>query len=165
MCHRPGAGQEAFIFIITDLNKVAIPRGEGTGRAKQQTFVWQTMANDTERRYGPQGLHGLSLKPGGILTGLQMHVPDGIKKGWGRSEDVGKCLKSPEQDASTTVYAALSKDWEGKGGTYLEDCGVAEECKSTSQIAPGYAPYVCNEEGEKRLWADSLRFVGLDGGE
>ena len=119
------------------------------------------MANEIERRYGAKGLHGLSVMPGGIMTGLQVHIPDDVKEDWSKSEEVGNYMKSPEQGASTTIYAALSKDWEGKGGKYLEDCDVAEESMSNSPLALGHAPHAYNEQGEKQLWADSLKFVGL----
>ena len=44
-----------------------------------------------------------------------------------------KILKSPEQGAATTIYAAISKEWEGKGGKYLED---AEEAKRGTYLTP-----------------------------
>lgn len=120
------------------------------------------MANEIDRRYGPKGLHALSLHPGGIMTGLQIHVSDETKKGWTENEEVGKFFKSPAQGAATTVYAALSKEWEGKGGKYLEDCGVAELAGANASMALGHAAHAYNEEGEKRLWADSCKFVGVE---
>lgn len=117
------------------------------------------MANEIERRYGAQGLHGLSVMPGGIMTGLQVHVIDQISAGL--DDAARNYIKSPEQGAATTVYAALSKDWEGRGGRYLEDCQEAEKTEDPSPIAAGYHPRAYNEEGEKKLWGDSLSFVGL----
>ena len=116
------------------------------------------MANEIERRYGPKGLHALSVMPGGIMTGLQVHVIDQLKAALDAAKDH---MKSPEQGAATTVYAALSKDWEGKGGRYLEDCQESEKTNDPSPTATGYHPRAYNEEGEKRLWADSLQLVGL----
>lgn len=118
------------------------------------------MANEIERRYGTKRLHGLSAMPVGIMTGLQVRIPDDVKEGRSKNEEIGSYMKSPEQGASTTIYATLSKDWEGKGGNYLEDCDVAEESTSNSQLALGHAPHAYNEQGEKRLWVDSLKFVG-----
>lgn len=34
-------------------------------------------------------------------------------------------MKSPEQGASNTVVATVSREWERPGGTYLEDCAEA----------------------------------------
>ena len=116
------------------------------------------MANEIERRYGERGLHGLSLMPGGIMTGLQVHVADQLAASL---EAAKNFMKSPEQGAATTVYAALSKEWEGKGGRYLEDCQEAAEVDAGASHAAGYHPRAYNEEGEKQLWADSLKFVGI----
>lgn len=121
------------------------------------------MANEIERRYGARGLHGLSLHPGGIMSGLQKHVPDSVKEGWKTNEESGRYMKSVEQGAATTVFAALSKEWEGRGGRYLEDCAesppVREGAKPTDV---GYVPHAYNEKGEKQLWVDSLRMVGVE---
>ena len=128
------------------------------GQAKTANIY---MANEIDRRYGAKGLHALSVMPGGIMTGLQTHVSDSIKESW-KSGEIANLMKSPEQGAATTVYAALSKDWEGKGGKYLEDCDEASLSEGKSGTASGYAPHAFNEKGERQLWADSLRFVHLE---
>ncbi|MCJ1452110.1 hypothetical protein MMC28_002451 [Mycoblastus sanguinarius] len=119
------------------------------------------MTNEIERRYGARGLHALSIQPGGIMSGLQKHVPDVVKEGWSKSKELGKFWKSPEQGAATTVWGALSKDWEGKGGKYLEDCAVAKYYEGTDELGLGHAAHAYNEEGEKKLWADSVKMLGL----
>lgn len=96
------------------------------------------------------------------MTGLQKYVPESVKQGFGQKDEVHRYLKNAEQGAATTVYAALSKEWEGKGGKYLEDCGEARQTESDSILALGYAPHAFDEQAEKRLWADSLKFVGLE---
>lgn len=116
------------------------------------------MANEIDRRYGAKGLHGLSVMPGGIMTGLQVHVIDQLSAGLDAARNY---MKSPEQGAATTVYAALSREWEGRGGRYLEDCQESGKTEDPSPLAVGYHPRAYNEEGEKRLWADSLKFVGI----
>lgn len=116
------------------------------------------MANEIDRRYGAKGLHGLSVMPGGIMTGLQVHVIDQLSAGLDAARNY---MKSPEQGAATTVYAALSREWEGRGGRYLEDCQESGKTEDPSPLAVGYHPGAYNEEGEKRLWADSLKFVGI----
>ncbi|KAL8937025.1 MAG: hypothetical protein Q9216_004631 [Gyalolechia sp. 2 TL-2023] len=120
------------------------------------------MANEIERRYGGQGLHGLSLMPGGIMTGLQNHVPDAVKAQWDLDMEVKNYMKSSAQGAATSVYAALSKDWEGKGGRYLEDCGESPPFEpGSSQTAVGYAPHAYDEQAAKQVWTDSCKMVGL----
>ncbi|KAL8715448.1 MAG: hypothetical protein Q9220_000782 [cf. Caloplaca sp. 1 TL-2023] len=121
------------------------------------------MANEIERRYGSKGLHGLSVMPGGIRTGLQEHVPDSVKASWDYDPEVKNYMKSQEQGASTSVYAALSKEWEGKGGKYLEDCAESPQVGPFgSATAVGYAPHAYNEKAEKQLWADSCKMVGVE---
>lgn len=121
------------------------------------------MANEIERRYGSQGLHGLSLHPGGIITGLQAHVSAAVKELWFADGMIKVHLKSIAQGAATTVYAAISKDWEGKGGRYLENCAESDPVQEPrTQISPGYVPHAYDEEKEGKLWLDSLKMVDFE---
>jgi hypothetical protein len=98
------------------------------------------------------------------MTDLQRHLPaENIEKMSG-NESMRKFGKSPEQGAATTVWAAAAKEWEGKGGKYLEDCGVSEPvCDNPQGLAsPGYKPYAYDEEGAKRLWKLSAEMTGVE---
>ncbi|KAL8679785.1 MAG: hypothetical protein Q9186_003950 [Xanthomendoza sp. 1 TL-2023] len=118
------------------------------------------MANEIERRYGSKGLHALSVMPGGIRTGLQGNIPDSVKATWDVDLEVKNYMKSPEQGAATSVYAAISEEWEGKGGRYLEDCAESVPVgPSGGSTAIGYAPYAYDVESAKKLWADSCKMV------
>ena len=119
------------------------------------------MANEIDRRYGAKGLHALSLHPGGIKTGLQDHLGAAMQEMMTKNQEVTRQMKSTEQGAATTVWAALSKELEGKGGSFLEDCAIAPPVQGSNPMAVGYAPHAYNEEGEKRLWADSCKMLGL----
>ncbi|KAL8826229.1 MAG: hypothetical protein Q9170_007480 [Blastenia crenularia] len=119
------------------------------------------MANEIERRYGSKGVHGLSVMPGGIMTGLQGHVPDSVKASWDEDVEIKNYMKSPAQGAATSVYAALSKEWEGRGGKYLEDCAEAPPvAPDGGSTAIGYAPHAYNVEDARQLWVDSCKMVG-----
>jgi len=61
------------------------------------------------------------------------------------------------------VWAAISSEWEGKGGLYLEDCGVSPPAKEGDLAAtdPGYKPYAYDKEASARLWGLSNTMVGL----
>ena len=120
------------------------------------------VANEIERRYGYQGLHALSLNPGGIWTELYVHVSAVEQESWSEDEAIRQFMKSSAQGAATTVYAAISKDWEGKGGRYLENCADTSPILEPGPISPGYAPHAYDEEKEKKLWLDSLKLVGLE---
>jgi NAD(P)-dependent dehydrogenase (short-subunit alcohol dehydrogenase family) len=122
------------------------------------------MASEIDRRYGSKGMHALSLHPGGIDTPLQKHMDKGIaavalEKGM-------RTLKSPEQGASTTVFAAVAKEWEGRGGRYLTDCVEAprdaDDEINVEELTEGYVAHTYYEKEEKRLWKDSLKIVGVE---
>jgi NAD(P)-dependent dehydrogenase (short-subunit alcohol dehydrogenase family) len=116
------------------------------------------MANEITRQYSSQGLFANSLMPGGIGTGLQKYISEETKKSWGNNPIV----KSVEQGASTTVLAAVGKDWEGVGGKYLEDCQetLSKEEKGDAPYF-GYGKHAFDEKLEKVLWNDSLVMVKL----
>ncbi|KAM0431286.1 hypothetical protein ACHAPT_005257 [Fusarium lateritium] len=118
------------------------------------------MASELERRYGPQGLHATSVHPGGIMTGLSRHLSDTEMDSFKNNGSLMLRLKSPEQGAATTVWAAVGKQWEGTGGRYLEDCHEAEACEDEAPQS-GYAKHAYDPEKEGRLWEDSLKIVGL----
>jgi NAD(P)-dependent dehydrogenase (short-subunit alcohol dehydrogenase family) len=119
------------------------------------------MMNEIERRFGRRGLHGLSVHPGLIFTGLQRFVDDGVMEEW-RKPGMKAYLKTEEQGAATVVVAAVGREWEGKGGVYLEDCresGPAGEGFRT--VDPGYTMHIWDRESAERLWEVSRRLVGL----
>ena len=116
------------------------------------------MANEIESRYGKKGLHGLSLHPGGIWTGLQKYIPEETWEQWRARPNIENIVKSNEQGAATTVLAAVGKEYEGKGRLYLEDCDTGVPTEGWNA---GYTPYAFDEEKEGRLWRDSLKMVGL----
>jgi NAD(P)-dependent dehydrogenase (short-subunit alcohol dehydrogenase family) len=121
------------------------------------------MANYIDRHYGSSGLHATSLHPGGIWTPLQKHVEPETLAGWRSAPNVDMILKSTAQGASTTVWAAVSKEWEGTGGKYLVDCQVAPQTnENATPHDVGHAPHAYNPEGEERQWKDSLGMVGLE---
>lgn len=125
--------------------------------------IW--MANQIERLFGSQGIHGYSLNPGGIETPLQKHTQDMMKAAM-KDQIIVNHMKSVDQGAATSVWAATARELEGKGGVYCEDCAVAgpvPEAPENPMIAPGHQTWAYNPEGEERLWSVSLKLCGLDG--
>ncbi|RFU79560.1 alcohol dehydrogenase [Trichoderma arundinaceum] len=122
------------------------------------------MASEIERRYGARGLHGLSLHPGGIATGLMRYVPEEETKAMMAElgPEMLKKMKSPEQGAATQVWAAISKEWEGKGGKYLAEVAEAEPGPNDNDMTVSTTTgHTYNAAEEARLWKDSLKIVGL----
>ncbi|KAJ3117509.1 hypothetical protein HDU96_006438 [Phlyctochytrium bullatum] len=119
-------------------------------------------ATELERRYGNKGLHALSIHPGGIMTELGRHMTEEDMKRMD-FERMLKVFKNAEQGAATTVWAAVAKEWEGKGGKYLEDVQESEplpEGESGLENA-GYAKWAYDEEKERVLWDESLKMAGV----
>jgi NAD(P)-dependent dehydrogenase (short-subunit alcohol dehydrogenase family) len=121
------------------------------------------MANEIERRYGGTGLHGLSLHPGGIGdTKMSRYVGPEFVAQIMSNPYLVKILKSAEQGAATTVLAAIGKEWEGRGGKYLEDAEEAQRGDDDGQsFGVGWVKQTFDAENEARLWKDSLRMVGI----
>jgi len=127
----------------------------GYGQSKTANIY---MANEIHTRYSPNGLHGISLMPGGIWTGLQKYVSEEKMKEWKATPGVDKFMKSAEQGAATTVLAAVGGEFEGVGRVYLENCSVAGQTVTGME---GWVPHAFDREKEGRLWRDSLEMVGL----
>lgn len=124
--------------------------------------IW--MANQIERLYASEGIHGYSLNPGGIETPLQTHVQEMMDAAM-KNKAVWNHMKSLGQGAATSVWAATARELEGNGGVYCEDCAVAGPVPRKSEnphIEPGYQTWAYDTEGEEKLWGVSLKLCGLD---
>jgi NAD(P)-dependent dehydrogenase (short-subunit alcohol dehydrogenase family) len=123
--------------------------------------IW--FANEIERRYGDKGLHANSVHPGGIWTGLQVHTPPKMMEEYKKDENVQRYMKSTEQGAATTVWAAVGSVWEGRGGRYLEDCQVSRPVREGyGLLDAGYEKWAYDEENEGKLWGMSNEWVGFE---
>lgn len=159
------SGHRHHTVVLDDIN-LAKPGNyepwKGYGNSKTAN-IW--MANYIERHYAPQGIHAYSLMPGGIATPLQKHTPEMMEaiKGVARFENY---MKSPEQGCATTIWAATARELEGRGGVFCEDCCIIgpTEYKDDGfdNIAPGYAEWAYDHEGEEKLWKVSNELVGLE---
>jgi NAD(P)-dependent dehydrogenase (short-subunit alcohol dehydrogenase family) len=134
-------------------------KGEYDGRLAyaQSKTANILMANEIDRRYGTRGLHGLSVHPGCIRTGLQRHDPVGTQL----SQEVLQVEKSSAQGAATTVWAAVGKVWEGKGAKYLEDMREGQPAEKPNVTTGGYRTFVFDEGAMKKLWELSCEMVGV----
>ncbi|MDP9181851.1 MAG: SDR family NAD(P)-dependent oxidoreductase, partial [Actinomycetota bacterium] len=78
-----------------------------------------------EKRLASKGIHAFAVHPGVIMTELSRHLSE---------EDSATVVtrlanitfKDVPQGAATQVWAATSPDLAGRGGLYLEDCGIAD---------------------------------------
>jgi NAD(P)-dependent dehydrogenase (short-subunit alcohol dehydrogenase family) len=135
------------------------------GQAKTANALF---SNALSRRLKPSGGHAFSVHPGGIFTPLQRHLPkeEMIALGWlgedGEPSELAKAgFKSPEQGASTTLWAATSSALDGKAGVYCEDCDIAKPTNPDSPTARfiGVNPHACDDESAERLWSLSEKLL------
>jgi NAD(P)-dependent dehydrogenase (short-subunit alcohol dehydrogenase family) len=124
------------------------------------------MADTLTRLYGNQGIIGLSLHPGVILnTDIYRHMSKEALEDLDSKRD-HKQIKSLEQGAATTVWAAVSPHFEdvGNGGRYLSDvgeCPPMDASKTGVVGVSGYAPHAYDVESADRLWELSCKAVGI----
>jgi len=103
------------------------------------------------------GIFSNSLHPGVIITNIQRHFPERVK---GLIENYK--LKTIEQGAATTVWAATADELDGKGGLYLEDCGIGEETNDLEKIKEtksGYRSFIMDKTRSDKLWDLSEKLI------
>lgn len=122
--------------------------------------IWT--ANLVERRYGSQGLHAVSVHPGNIDTKLSRY--QAVEMDEPVSDEELRHHKSPEQGAATTVWGAVARELEGRGGLYLEDSQVVGPVNpyDNGRFSIGYAPWAFDEEGEEQLWTMTVKLLKLE---
>jgi NAD(P)-dependent dehydrogenase (short-subunit alcohol dehydrogenase family) len=119
-----------------------------------------------EARLASHGVHALAVHPGGIRTGLGRYLQESDmaelmrRAGVEDPEAFQAGFKTVPQGAATSCWAATAPDLEGRGGLYLEDCGIAEPAAQAGLANGGYAPRVMDPECAERLWARSEDWVG-----
>lgn len=121
------------------------------------------MATQIERLYGSQGLHGLSLSPGSFSSpNLQKFCQDEMAAAE-IDFRMSKYFTNVQQGCATSVYAAVSKDLEGRGGLYLEGASVAGPVTGDcDRVEYGYGEWAFDQEQEERLWEVSKKLVGVE---
>jgi len=143
----------------------AYDKWQAYGQAKTANALF---ANALSRRLRDTGGMAFAVHPGGIFTPLQRHLPteEMIALGWlgpdgEPSEQAREGFKTPEQGASTTVWAATSTALEGKPGVYCEDCDIASPTDLESPFARfrGVNAHACDDESAERLWSLSEDLV------
>lgn len=118
-----------------------------------------------EARLGTRGVHAYAVHPGGIETDLGRHLDESDlaalmeRAGVDDPDAFRASFKTVPQGAATSVWAATSPELEGRGGLYLENCGIAEPATETG-LRSGHAPWARDHEAAERLWALSERWTG-----
>lgn len=114
------------------------------GKSKSANILF---TRELARRYGSPQLTVNCVHPGGVATNLgagQGPWLDLIHK------LVMLFMKTPEQGAQTSIYAATSPDAAGKNGAYYSDCKPKTP-----------AAHCCDDATAKRLWEISEQLTGF----
>ncbi|KAH8703193.1 putative short-chain dehydrogenase [Talaromyces proteolyticus] len=119
------------------------------------------MALEVDRRFSAQGVRGLAAHPGIILgTDLNRKTPADQMAALAQNPAIQANLKNSKQGAATTVWAATAREWEGKGGKFLEDVSESQPFDVNSPpLSPGYAEHVYDAEAASRLWDESVKMI------
>lgn len=115
-----------------------------------------------DERFAEHGINANAVMPGGIMTPLQRHLSQDEMAAMGWLDEDGKPVegfKTPEQGASTSVWAAVADELEGEGGLYLEDCSVAMPW-TKDRPNHGVMDHALDPEAAERLWILSEETVG-----
>jgi NAD(P)-dependent dehydrogenase (short-subunit alcohol dehydrogenase family) len=140
----------------------------GYGRSKTANILF---AVEFDRRHRDRGVRATAVHPGGIMTELARHMPDGAIEAWVQQIQEQRAaageppfeFKSIPQGAATSVWAGVVASADEVGGKYCEDCRVAELIPADSQVSAisrGVRGYALDPENAKALWKKSEELVG-----
>ena len=126
----------------------------GQSKSAQSLF-----AVEMDRQLKDKGIRCFSVHPGGIFTPLQRHLPqeEMVALGWlDKNGDIPPAVqaafKTPAQGAATSLWAAVSKQLDGMGGVYLEDCNIAVSVPDGTKSRSGVRAWAVDTEQARRLW-------------
>jgi len=133
-------------------------------------------AVELDRRWSATSIRGYAVHPGiAYGTSLGPSVSNDELRAMGIIDDAGRPiidpeheLKTPQQAASTSVFAATSPLLADIGGVYLKDNDIAPLDAASANLtfgsAPielaGVAPHAVNPRSAQRLWQLSETLIG-----
>jgi NAD(P)-dependent dehydrogenase (short-subunit alcohol dehydrogenase family) len=121
-------------------------------------------AAEASRRWGDRGVFANAVNPGAIRTRLQRYFPPEALAAMDQMEKAGVLeIKTPQQGAATSIVAAVSPEFAGTGGRYLDDCREAETMPNDIDGSTEFhrvREWALDPAAARRLWDDSLALVG-----
>lgn len=134
-------------------------------------------AVEFDRRFAADGIRAYAVHPGGIVeTNLaNSYSPEDLRASGAVDElgrpviDPDRDMKTPQQGAATSVFAATSQLLADTGGVYLQNSDIAplEDGAVPVEIdgpAAGVMPHAVDPDSAQRLWELSERLLGTRGG-
>ena len=147
-------------FDDIDFRSRPYDRWAAYGQSKTANVLF---AVELDQRGKDDGIRAFSLHPGQILTNLARHLSEEDIAGFNALDaegqpivDPDRGMKTAQQGAATSVWAATSPLLADKGGLYLEDCNVAP-IHAGDAGRKGVAAYAVDPDAALRLWQMSDR--------
>ena len=144
----------------------------GYGQSKTANVLF---AVELDRRWAEDHIRGYAVHPGIVYgTNLAPSVTQDELRAMGILDDAGRPILDParglktlQQGASTTVFAATNPQLGEIGGVYLKDNDIAPltgtrlttEFGSEPIVSSGVAPHAVDPESARRLWELSERLL------
>ncbi|NWH08003.1 MAG: SDR family NAD(P)-dependent oxidoreductase [Alphaproteobacteria bacterium] len=149
-------------FHFDDWNYLARPydKWQAYGQSKTANALFAVGLNARGKAIG---LRAFSVHPGGIMTDLQRALPREEMEilGWiDKDGTPNPLMKTPEQGAATTTWAATSPKLADRGGEYCEDCDIAALHTEDGPRWLQVSPYAVDPEAAERLWTLSQAETG-----
>ena len=134
------------------------------GRSKTANVLF---AVEFDRRHRGEGIRATAVHPGGIQTELGRYMtPEIVQQMIASINAANQAAKAPAfqwktipQGAATSVWAGFVAPADLVGGTYCEDCHVAE-IQEDPAARGGIRRYAIDPDRAKALWAKSEAMVG-----
>ncbi len=116
----------------------------------------------------PHGVRAFSLHPGGVIADLSRYMSAEELRAYGALDEDGRPvidpvrnMKTPEQGAATSVWCATSRQLDGLGGVYCENCDITVAVPADSTEPLGVRPWATDPDLADRLWRLSERLTGV----
>jgi NAD(P)-dependent dehydrogenase (short-subunit alcohol dehydrogenase family) len=143
---------------LDDLQWRARPHFDGLAYAESKSANI-LFTQEATRRWSADGIFANAVLPGSALTGLQRFHGEALKRRIGFIDEDGSVnamVKTSEQAAATTIWAATSPSLAGRGGLVLEDCAEALPVRPDTHAWSGYDASVADPATARALWDYSL---------
>jgi len=147
-------------FDDIDFQRRPYDRWVAYGQSKTVNVLF---AVELDRRGKEDCVRAFSLHPGQILTNLARHLSAEEIAGFDALDaegqpivDPDRGMKTPQQGAATSVWAATTPLLNDRGGLYLEDCNIAP-VHAGDPGRKGVARYAIDPAAAVRLWELSAR--------
>ena len=152
-----------------------------TGYNSRAAYAQSKTANvlfavELDRRFAGDGIRAYAAHPG-VVVGTKLNSSAGADalRAMGLIDADGNAIidpevgkKTPQQGASTIVFAATSPLLADIGGVYLKDNDISRLDDEPRQLTAGYIPaevvsHSVDPASARRLWEMSERFLEADG--